>query len=289
MKQMKYVKAEDRVEAPADKSNEEAFDLKPLLGTWVNTNSATRGMGKVILTARGSNLNVRVFGLSDPSAGDWGEIKADSVYGNSLTSGQATAFTASYGFDFRHTDLMANLSQGLLILAAFNTFSDGSGRSNYFAREFFHRWNGDSNGGDRAMGSLARMGAEEQPTAEAPKPSAVEVGPLLGSWVNTNGGTRGITKVVFGIKEGKFVARLFGVCDPSPCDWGEVGAHPFARDAGSSELAGISLSYDFGFMETRMQAHVKQGVLVIAKFDHFRDDSGRSNSFSREFFYRPDA
>ena len=141
------------------------------------------------------------------------------------------------------------------------------------------------------MGSLTIMSAAEQPKAEDARRhgAAVDFGPLLGSWVNTNSGTRGITKVDFGIKEGKFVARLFGVCDPSPCDWGEVSAYLFAKDICSSELAGISLSYDFGFMETHMQAHVKQGVLVIAKFDRFRDDSGRSNCFSREFFYRPDA
>jgi hypothetical protein len=48
----------------------------------------------------------------------------------------------------------------------------------------------------------------------------------------------------------------------------------------------FSAFYDFGFMETQLQAHVRQGVLIIAKFDRFKDNSGRANYFSKEFFYR---
>jgi hypothetical protein len=48
-------------------------------------------------------------------------------------------------------------------------------------------------------------------------------------------------------------------------------------------------TYDFGFLETRLEANLSLGLLVIANLNTFRDDSGRSNYFSREFFYKSDA
>ena len=48
-------------------------------------------------------------------------------------------FLAVYDFDFMQMSLAANMNKGLLIIASYNTFRDGSGRSNYFSREFFYR------------------------------------------------------------------------------------------------------------------------------------------------------
>jgi hypothetical protein len=44
--------------------------------------------------------------------------------------------------------------------------------------------------------------------------------------------------------------------------------------------------YDFGFLESYLQANVKHGTLVIATCNRFRDGSGRSNYYTREFFYQ---
>ena len=48
-------------------------------------------------------------------------------------------FLARYDFGFADLTLAANEAKGLLIIAAFSTFRNGSGRSNYFTREFFYR------------------------------------------------------------------------------------------------------------------------------------------------------
>jgi hypothetical protein len=45
-------------------------------------------------------------------------------------------------FDFMSLHLQANMSLGLLIIASFNMFKDGSGRSDYFCREFYRRETG---------------------------------------------------------------------------------------------------------------------------------------------------
>jgi hypothetical protein len=55
---------------------------------------------------------------------------------------------------------------------------------------------------------------------------------------------------------------------------------------GRSELSKVRALYDLGFMEVALHGWVKQGVLVLAVFSRFRDESGRSDHFDREFFYR---
>ncbi len=112
---------------------------------------------------------------------------------------------------------------------------------------------------------------------------------LPGTWINTNGASRGITRVVLTDRGGELAMRAYGDCDPSPCDWGEVTACFFPKEICFHEAMAFTAFYDFGFMESHLLAHVKLGVLVVAKFDRFKDGSGRSNYFSREFFYRLDA
>ena len=110
--------------------------------------------------------------------------------------------------------------------------------------------------------------------------------PMLGTWLNTDRHTGGIVKVVLAARDGALTVRAFGACDPSPCDWGEVTADLFAEHAGSRTAKTLSAHYDFGFMETSLQAFAKLGVLVMAIFTRFKDDSGRANYFDREFFYK---
>ena len=139
MEAIKYVKAEDRVEIPVTAANGHGLQLDRLRGEWVNTNGASQGIVKVAIDIRGPKLVVRAYGACDPTPCDWGEAEADCIYSNSISSGLAAGFTAWYRFDFSETHLQANWNQGLLVLASFTTFKDGSKRSNYFSREFFHQ------------------------------------------------------------------------------------------------------------------------------------------------------
>lgn len=132
------------------------------------------------------------------------------------------------------------------------------------------------------MESLKCMRLDER--LEAHAPVAPEL--LLGAWFNTNSATQGITKAVLAAADGQVKLQIFAAGGPATCDWGEINASIFAADASSPEAMAFSAFYDFGFMETQLQGHVRQGVLIIAKFDRFKDNSGRSNYFSKEFFYR---
>jgi hypothetical protein len=139
MDSVKCVKAEDRVEMSDIARNGHALRLEGLPGVWLNTDSGTRGIAKVVTAVNGSELTVRAFAAGNPDLIDWGEVEADYIYANSLSSREAAGFTAWYRLDFADIHLQANWNQGLLVLASFTSFKDGSNRSNYFSRDFFHR------------------------------------------------------------------------------------------------------------------------------------------------------
>lgn len=135
MTALRVVRAEDRIES--DGSAPQSINPSPLVGEWVNTNPASRGLTRVVVRRDGGDLYVRVIGARSGSVFDWGEAKVDSLYAASVQSPNATAFSAYYDFGFIEVRLEANLSLGLLVVASFNTFRDKSPRSNYFSREFF--------------------------------------------------------------------------------------------------------------------------------------------------------
>jgi len=137
METVKYSKAEDHVEVAMAKSLPLHLDALP--GVWLNTNKASRGITKVIITIQGHKLFVRVFGADDSASYDWGETEVEYIYANSISSQTAAGFTVRYHFEHSEMHLQANWNQGLLVLASFTSFKDGGDRSNYFSREFFHR------------------------------------------------------------------------------------------------------------------------------------------------------
>lgn len=119
--------------------NGDIMQLESLSGVWMNTNRHSLGIVKVLVAIRKSKPIVRAFGAGDPEPNDWGETEADHIYAGSISSRTAAGLTAWYRFDTSQIHLQANWNQGLLVLASFTSFKDGSKRSNYFSREFFHR------------------------------------------------------------------------------------------------------------------------------------------------------
>jgi hypothetical protein len=96
-------------------------------------------MSRAIISGGSGELSIRIFSANGPAPREWGDSNVETVYSTGVHSRAAMAFVATYDFGFMETRLEANLSLGLLVIATFNTFRDGSGRSNYFAREFFYR------------------------------------------------------------------------------------------------------------------------------------------------------
>jgi hypothetical protein len=137
MKTLDYVRAEDQLPDQAAPPGA-PLDSSLLVGTWYATDKEATGVVRLELRAQDGTLYVRTFGADTAEPYDWGEVEA-SAYGSSVTAVDAMAFSAIYDFGFLVTVLAAYAKQGILVLDTFNTFTDSSGRSNYFSREFFHR------------------------------------------------------------------------------------------------------------------------------------------------------
>jgi|SRR5271165_2966069 len=107
-----------------------AVSASPLVGTWTNTDPATRDIVKVIITASGSGISVEAFGACSPSPCDWGSVPG-LVYAANVSSSTAVAFSAQYTFSFAHVILVGHHAGKHLVLESFTQFTDGSGRSNF--------------------------------------------------------------------------------------------------------------------------------------------------------------
>jgi hypothetical protein len=105
-----------------------------LVGTWTNVDHATRDIVKIVISHSGSALKVEVYGACTPTPCDWGSVSA-IAYAANVSSSPAVAFSANYSFSFSKVVVTGHLSGKHLILETFTEFTDGSGRSNYYASD----------------------------------------------------------------------------------------------------------------------------------------------------------
>jgi hypothetical protein len=124
------------------------------------------------------------------------------------------------------------------------------------------------------------------PNGDDPPGGRVDPAPMLGTWFATDKQSAGVVKLELSEREGAFVVRAFGAGTPDPLDWGEVPAVAYAKSVASAEGMAVSATFDFGFLESLLAAYAKGGILVLDTFNTFKDGSGRSAYFSREFFHR---
>ncbi len=135
------------------------------------------------------------------------------------------------------------------------------------------------------METLTYMRAEERLADGAAPGGIADLSALLGAWHNTDKNTGGIVRMVLAGTPDAFTVHAFGAGSPEQ-DWGPAAAVPYAASVGSRDGMAFSAVYDFGFVETVLAAYTKSGILVLDTFNVFKDGSGRSNYFSREFFHR---
>jgi hypothetical protein len=134
---------------------------------------------------------------------------------------------------------------------------------------------------------------------------------LLNRWRNTDANTRGISEVTCSERDGQVYVRVTAVGPDGPLDWGEVPAvlfsdisvtgggraavEPMTDGQPTPHYADISATdggpafwatYEHGFMTVHLQARFNIGILPIAIFTDFHDDSGRVNYMMREVFIR---
>ncbi len=110
----------------------EVVSQGPLLGTWVNCDHQTRGLLRLMIAASGKEITVHGFGACSPTPCDWG-VANGTVYAASVASTPAVAFSATYNFGFKQTQIVGHLMNGALLVSTFDHFTDNSGRADYYS------------------------------------------------------------------------------------------------------------------------------------------------------------
>jgi hypothetical protein len=253
------------------------IDPTALQGDWINTESSPRGLARVLIERRSDALAIRALGVEGSTAEGMEWFESRALYAASSTGGDAVAFIAERDAGPMPIELHVNLSKGLLIVSSFQPPLLSAGPDRRFAREFFRRADPQSTG----------------PSEESPKESAVR--PLSsssaestfgGSWRNTNTTGSGIASVSFALTDDGGTLCVQGRDRSDANDWGTATVEIYNEIGAVAEPAKIKASYDLKSMDVQLHGWVKQGVLVLALFRRFKDASGESSYFDREFFYR---
>jgi hypothetical protein len=113
---------------------------------------------------------------------------------------------------------------------------------------------------------------------------SIDASALIGTWVNSNPDTNGIARLVMSQAGEGLTLQTFAIGPDGLIDWGTTDVTVLASTASSRAGAGFVCGYDFGFAETRLQGMIMKGLLVLAQFHHFKDDSQRAGYFVREYY-----
>jgi hypothetical protein len=116
--------------------------------------------------------------------------------------------------------------------------------------------------------------------------SAIDRSALIGNWINSNPDTTSIARIIISESDGNLQLQVFAVGPDGLIDWGTANANVFAAGPASRTGAGFTCTFDFGFAEARLQAMIMKGLLVLAQFHLFKDDSKRAGYFLREYYAR---
>ena len=274
--------------APASATPVPPVASSALVGTWVNTNTATRSVKQIVIQpSKGGIILVDAFGACTPSLCEWGRVPAKS-YGTSVSSTTGTTFQSDQAFlsagkEWSRTALFGTVTKtvsGLrLTVREFTIFEDGSGRRNYTVTEVFALGRGVAPTKNGTPVSTYPLGA----------PPALNGG-VFGTWkpsvVSNN-----LVKVVIGGTPAAPSVHAYGACSPTPCDWGAVRGITYGATIstlrGTTQLA----PYTFSFKKTQLL--LKYSILAddterltVVAYSEFTDGSGRSNYVVTQTFVR---
>jgi len=111
-----------------------------LLGEWLNTDPQTQGIVSILIERHDGALSVGLRGAGVDGPIDWPTTRAIPFANLEEEAGQRTAaLAADFDLGFMRAETYFRVNKGVLVIVLFVTFQDGSGRSNYLNREFFHR------------------------------------------------------------------------------------------------------------------------------------------------------
>lgn len=119
--------------------------------------------------------------------------------------------------------------------------------------------------------------------ADAPA-GPIEFSQWTGTWFNSNPDTTGIARLLISETNGNFSLEVHAIGRDGLINWGTTAINTLAASPSSRTGAGFTCLYDFGFVTTRLQGMIVKGLIVLAQFHSFKDESGRMDFFVREYF-----
>jgi hypothetical protein len=117
--------------------------LSTFNGTWVNVNSNTRGLTKLIINATNpEHISVNAWGQCHPTDCAWG-LKKGVAFGPSVSANiLSTAGALISVYEFSHamtTVVLKPIGSTRLEVETFTEFAAGDSRSDYFKRYIFKK------------------------------------------------------------------------------------------------------------------------------------------------------
>ena len=107
---------------------------------------------------------------------------------------------------------------------------------------------------------------------------------LPGVWINSNPDTNGIARLVISESDGHLSLQAFAVGPGRVDRLGQHERESLCRSPDVAVAAGFTCLFDFGFAETELQGMIMKGLLVLAQFHRFKDNSKRADYFVREYY-----
>jgi len=249
-----------------------------LVGTWYNTKEWTEDIRELELVEEEGEFSITAQGAND---GCWGMTSAGACV-SGRDSKEVIGFIAKYDRESEDTFLAANVKYGILVIQAYHYSKKG--QPSYFTREFFSKKDTEpmTVSGKTSNEHPFMMDSDRMFDSEPPGP--IDLSFYIGNWKNTHHSTGTIYQFRIRVENDKYYFHGAGV--GSPRDWGEISITPVAKACNSRAGTGFHGRYDFGFMEMVLSANDNQGIIIIASYNIFKDATGRSSYFRREFFYR---
>ena len=223
------------------------------------------------------------FGLSwagDGAPVTWRPVITESLYAESLESRKAIALSGTCDFGAVRCRVQANMTLGLIVLAAFNRFAPGTGLVDFFSRAFFYPLDGSEGESSPRADNVDMTGLAPAVMQKTIVP--VDPAPFAGTWINTNRASKGVVKYVIATAGQQVVARAVTAAGR---DLGEAPVHVYAKDGEPPEPMAFLATFDAGDREIEIQARLNLGLLVVVYFHRPKDGSG-SNWYTREFYHR---
>jgi hypothetical protein len=129
-----------------------------------------------------------------------------------------------------------------------------------------------------AASSVAMAAAVVNPAAAAPSD-------FVGTWVNKNANTSGITRLVVTSAGGNQLnIQVFGKCHPTDCEWGTKPLVTYGLNVQDTNHNYATTIYNQGFANSVLTLGYAGNEILLQGYTQFLDNSGRQNYYLRDYF-----